>query len=181
MSHKYKITDQDAFYFVTFTTVDWVDVFTRDKYRNIIIESLQYCQQKKGLQVGAWCIMSNHVHLIIGTTSSPMQNIMRDLKSYTSRRLREEITAYPKESRKKWLLSHFDKGGVEEVKHRWQLWQNGHHPIELFDSRIIEQKLNYIHNNPVKAGWVFAPEDYVWSSARDYAGEQGMLEIYFLT
>jgi len=60
----YKIIDQGGLYYVTFAVVSWVDVFTRKEYSDILIESLRYCQQEKGLVIYGWCIMSNHVHLI---------------------------------------------------------------------------------------------------------------------
>ena len=82
MGRKYAIRDQDKFYFVTFTVVNWIDVFSRQVYRDLFLESIRYCQKEKGLEVGAWCIMTNHAHLILGTKrDNPLQNIIRDLKS----------------------------------------------------------------------------------------------------
>jgi len=181
MSRKYKIRDQDSFYFISCSTVKWVDLFTRDVYREVIIESLSYCQQKKGLIVSAWCIMPNHIHLIIGTQGQPIQDILRDFKSYTSRRIKEVIADHPKESRREWLMAIFTGScSLNKHDHGWQFWQQGSHPIELWDNYMLEQKLDYLHNNPVAGGWVFRPEDYVWSSARDYSGEKGMLDIYLI-
>jgi putative transposase len=181
MSSKYKFRDQEAFYFVSFATVDWIDLFTRDEYRLIITASLSYCQQHKGLILCAWCIMPNHVHLIIGTQGVPIQDIMRDLKSYTSRALRKEISNNPTESRRSWLLAAFTcKGLNNKSNNDWQLWQKGSHPVQLCDNTMIDQRLAYLHNNPVKGGWISRPEDYVWSSARDYSGVRGILDIYFI-
>ena len=91
MSRKYKFLDQSKLYFVSFATVYWIDVFTRELYKQILIDSLKYCQQKKGLEIFAWCIMTNHVHLIIGTEGNKMEDILRDFKSFTSRELKETI------------------------------------------------------------------------------------------
>lgn len=104
MSRKYKVRDNTKLHFVTFATVYWLDIFTRTEYKNLLIDSLRHCQKHKGLAIYAWCIMTNHVHLIIGTESSlPLHGIIRDFKAFTSRILREAIEKNPQESRKKWL------------------------------------------------------------------------------
>lgn len=66
--NRYKIADQNALYFVTFTVVNWIDVFTRRTYKIEVVNSLNYCIQQKGLKVYAWCLMSNHIHLIVSAT-----------------------------------------------------------------------------------------------------------------
>ncbi|MEQ8240646.1 MAG: transposase, partial [Cyclobacteriaceae bacterium] len=90
MSRKYKFRNQDKLYFVSFATVHWIDLFVRPVYSEIILDSLRHCQKSKGLEINAWCITS-HVHLIIGTSNKPMQDILRDFKSYASQELKEEI------------------------------------------------------------------------------------------
>src|SRR5690606_38497892 len=104
MSRRYKFHDQDRLYFVTYAVVNWIDVFTRPEYKNIVLDSLQFCIDKKGLEVYAWCIMSNHVHLIIGTHDDKMENILRDHKSYTAEALINAIKSNPAESRKDWMI-----------------------------------------------------------------------------
>ena len=105
MGRKYTIKSQESFYFVTFTVVYWLDVFIRASYRNIFLESLKYCQENKGLLVGAWCIMSSHVHLILSRNGDQnLELIIRDLKSYTSRHIRKFMESDPEESRKAWIL-----------------------------------------------------------------------------
>src|SRR5690348_2079689 len=102
MSNKYKIRDQDKLYFVTFTVIAWLDVFTRQEYRDIFLDSLRYCQKHKGLEVCAYCIMSNHVHLIIGRNSvQSLQGIIRDIKKFTSIRITDAIANNDHESRKR--------------------------------------------------------------------------------
>ena len=106
MTRKYAIRSQEEFYFVTFPVVYWLDVFIRDEYRNIFLESLRYCQKEKGLLVGAYCIMTSHVHLALGTSGDhKLEDIIRDLKSYTSRHIRKYMEHNPQESRKEWLLT----------------------------------------------------------------------------
>ncbi|SFS83464.1 transposase [Sphingobacterium wenxiniae] len=83
-NYGYAIRDQEGIHFITFAVVQWVDVFTRKEYTDIIIESLRYCQKNKGLKIYAWCIMSNHVHLIVSTHSPyHLSDILRDFKKYT--------------------------------------------------------------------------------------------------
>ncbi len=182
MARKYAIRNQEEFYFVTFTVIDWIDVFIREEYRNIFLESLRYCQKEKGLLVGAYCIMSSHVHLALGTTGkNKLESIIRDLKSYTSRQIRVYIQNNPQESRKQWMLEMMKKAGEEKSNNKdFQFWQQHNHPIELNTIAITQQRLNYIHNNPVEAGFVENPSDWICSSARDYEDKQGLIEVSFL-
>ena len=100
MSRKYKFLDQEKPYFVSFAVVHWIDLFIRNEYKDILLDSLSFCQREKGLIVYAWCIMTSHVHLIIGTRKNPMQDILRDFKGFTSRKLRLAIEDNPTESRR---------------------------------------------------------------------------------
>lgn len=127
----------------------------------------------------AWCIMPSHVHLIIGTNKDPMENILRDFKSYTSRNLKDKIRSNPQESRKEWIIWMMKRAGIKNGNnHEWQLWNQCNHPIELSSNKMIEQRLHYIHYNPVEAGFVDSPECWKYSSAIDYAGgSKGLLEI----
>lgn len=172
MGRKYRIRDQDLLYFVTFTVVRWLDVFTRNEYKDIFMDSLKYCQKHKGLELCAYCIMTNHVHLIIGRTGEhPLEGIIRDLKKYTSVRILEAIEENPKESRKDWLLYLFERAGRYNPNNtKYQFWQQHSHPLELNSNQKVLAYLNYIHENPVKEGIVFQAEDYVYSSATNYAG-----------
>jgi len=183
MSRKYKIRDQDKLYFVTFTVIAWLDVFTRQEYRDIFLDSLRYCQKHKGLEVCAYCIMSNHVHLIIGRNKEqPLQGIIRDIKKFTSVKITEAIYNNHRESRRRWLLGFFAKAGEKNPNNLYnQFWQQHSHPIELKSNSITYQKLDYIHNNPVKAGIVLSPEDYLYSSALTYAGRpEGLLDVILI-
>jgi len=160
----YKIGDQNALHFLTFCTVAWVDVFTRKTNKDIVVDSLTYCQANKGLELYGYVIMSNHVHLIAKAQEGyQLSDILRDLKKHTSKRIVENIAEEP-ESRREWLLSLLQKAGVENSKNQsYQLWRNDNHPIELHKPATITQKLNYIHQNPVEAGIVENPEDYLYT------------------
>lgn len=168
-------------YFVSFATVYWIDVFTRRLYKDILLDSIRFCQQNKGLELYAWCVMSNHIHLIIGTSDKRMEDIIRDLKKYTAVKLLEAIRENPQESRKEWILWMMERAGKRNPNNQhYQFWQQNNQPIELTDAIIAEQKLEYLHQNPVEAGFVEEAEEYLYSSAKDYAGKKGSLEIDYL-
>ena len=181
MSRNYKFYEKTELYFVTYTVIGWIDVFTRDIYRNVLLDSWNYCIKNKGLKIYAWCIMTNHVHMIISSEKEELSDIMRDMKSFTSSTLKKLITENPTESRKHWILKILREAGTKN-KHNnnFQFWQQHNHPILLDSNFLLEQKLNYIHENPVKAGFVDEPEDFLYSSARDYAGIKGLVEIEFI-
>ena len=89
MAHAYRVYDQEELYFVTFTVHQWVDVFTRNQYADILLESLRYCQENKGLKIYAWVVMSNHCHLIIRTEGTRLTVVIRDFKKYTAKKIIE--------------------------------------------------------------------------------------------
>jgi len=178
MSVRYKFRDQEKLYFVSFSVVYWIDLFIRPEYRDIVLESLRYCQEEKGLEISAWCIMTSHIHLIMGTNKDKMENILRDFKSHTSKTLKKAIRDNATESRKEWMLWMMERAGKRNSNNvNFQLWQQDNHPIELYDNTILEQKLNYLHQNPVVVGIVEKAEDYVYSSAGDYCNRKGLLTI----
>ena len=103
---------------------------------------------------------------------------MRDMKKHTSSALRAAIEQHPGESRKEWMLWMMKRAGTKNSQNsEFQLWQQDNHPIELFDNKILHQKLDYIHYNPVVAGIVDKPEEYLYSSARHYYGLPGLIDI----
>ena len=183
MSRKYKIRDQDKLYFVTFTVIRWLDVFTRNLYRDIFLDSLKYCQKNKGLELCAYCIMTSHVHLIIGRNKEPgLDAIIRDIKKFTSVKIIEAIRDNPHESRKELFLWLFEKDGTNNPNNtRFQFWQQHSHPVELATNEMIDQRLDYVHNNPVEAGIVLSPEHYLYSSAINYAGlPEKLIEVILI-
>ena len=178
MSTKYKFRDQQKLYFVTFAVVGWIDLFIRNEYKEIMLESWRYCQAKKGLEIYGWCIMTSHIHMIVGTHGENLEDIMRDMKKHTSIALKNAIKKHPVESRKEWILFLMEKAGKKNSQNiDFQLWQQDNHPIELYDDRILHQKLDYLHDNPVVAGFVEKPEDYFYSSARSYFDLPGLIDI----
>lgn len=178
MSEKYKFRNPDGIYFITPTLVYWVDLFSKKAYCEVILESLIYCQKEKGLVIHAWCIMSSHLHLIVSRKNTEtLPSIVRDFKKYTSIKLIETIRN-TNESRRDWLLNLFHSAAHKLKRNKkYKVWQDGNHPVELASNKMIHQRLNYLHKNPVKAGIVDQIEHYHYSSAKNYCGEQGPLSI----
>src|SRR5688572_27837871 len=108
----FKIRNKTETHFLTFTVVEWIDVFTRKEYRDVLLDSIRFCQQNKNLLLHCWCLMSNHLHLIGSSKEGKLSEIIRDLKKYTSRQIIEAIDKNERESRKGWLLSQFKRAGI---------------------------------------------------------------------
>ena len=116
-THGYQIRDQHAVHFITFAVVQWADVFTRKENAEIVIDSLKYCRDHKGLLIHNWCIMPNHLHLIISAKAPVrLSDILRDLKKFTSAKIIDALTQNSKESRKGWLLWLFRIAGEENSR-----------------------------------------------------------------
>jgi putative transposase len=177
----YKIRDQEGVYYLTFTVVNWVDVFTRKRYKDILVDSLIFCQQEKGLKLYAFVMMSNHMHCVLSCKDNKLSDVIRDFKTHTSKTIIKSIETEEGESRKDWILEQFKNKGLSNKRNKkYQFWKQDNHPVELYSNYFIDQKIAYIHNNPVVAGLVEKPEEYIYSSAKNYCGEQGLLMIAFL-
>jgi putative transposase len=180
MSRKYKFHDNDKLYFISFSTVHWIDVFVRQEYMEIIIDSWKFCQEKKGLEIYGWCIMPSHVHMIIGSIKNKLEDIVRDMKSFTSTALRKSIKENIQESRKEWIIWMMERAGKKNGNNNdWQFWQRHNKPLEIKDQDMFDKTLGYIHLNPVMVGFVTKSEDWKYSSARDFAGLKGFIELNF--
>ena len=160
MSRKYKFHNKGGLYFVSFATVYWIDLFVREQYTSIVIDSLHYSRKSKGLEIYCWCIMPSHLHLIIHATENNPKVVLGKFKEFTSKKLQS--------AREPQRMDNMDDG------------KSCDKPIELWSNEVIEQKVNYIHNNPVEAGFVSEPWHWKYSSAIDYADGKGLLEIDLL-
>lgn len=180
MAFKYSITDQNDIYFITTTVIGWIDVFTRKELAEVIIESLKYCQSNKGLIIHAWCLMPSHLHMIVSAKENyKLSDIIRDFKKFTSKKIIKTIGEI-NESRE-WLLDKFSFATRINIKNKeYKFWQDGFHPIALYSNEFKDQKLDYIHNNPIESGIVLEAEHYNYSSAVNYAGGLGLLEVVYL-
>jgi REP element-mobilizing transposase RayT len=187
MSTGYQIKDQSALYYLTLQVVDWVDVFTRPAYRDIVIESLRYCQQHKGLQIFGYVIMPNHLHLIANSPDGHLSETLRDFKKFTAKTIINTIQD-GNESRRDRMLNRFGFNAQQHNLSRsigsrnenYHLWTHENHAVILYLNDFIQEKLEYLHNNPVRARIVEKPEDYLYSSARSYADLDGLLDVVFI-
>ena len=166
-------------YFTTSTVVDWMDVFTRPLYKQVVVKSLEYCQQHKGHDIYAWVLMTNHLHMIVGVRGTDsVADVLRDFKKFTSKGIVKAILENPQESRVSWLLDRFEFRAAYDKKitgHKF--WQDDNHVEQIYSVDFYRQKLEYIHQNPVRQEFVSRPEDYLYSSARNYAGMKGLLDV----
>lgn len=163
---EYRKTIPEDLYFLTLTVEGWVDVFTRRDYRDILVENLAHCQNKEGLEIYCYVIMSNHLHLIARRKGADLTELIGRFKSYTAKKLLEAIEQHPQESRKEWfiyLFQHFAKKNKQYSKHHF--WHYSNHPTHLYSDEVILQKEKYIHDNPVRAGWVQEDWHWLYSSA----------------
>lgn len=184
----YKIRNPAAIHFITFAVVvpiaiGRIDVFTRKDYRDIVLDSIRFCQAKKGLALHSWCLMSNHLHFVVSAKNENLSEILRDFKKFTSKQIIEAIINNKQESRKDWMLRIFKEEGSKNGRNTtYQFWRQDNQPQELYSPKFVFQKINYIHNNPVESGIVEKPENYLYSSAKDYHATKkcGLLDLEFL-
>jgi len=182
MSTKYKATRANKAYFVTITTVNWADVFTRLEQRMVLVNALNYCTDNKGLVIYGYCIMPSHLHLLCRANNEEdiLADILRDFKKFTSKKIISTIIN-EKESRRDWLLEMFEKS-CEHLKREqnYKVWQSGYHAVLVESEKFVYQKLNYIHNNPVVDKIVLNSWEYVFSSAKNYNDEEGLVKVFCL-
>ncbi|WP_396218440.1 REP-associated tyrosine transposase [Flavobacterium sp.] len=173
----YIIRDQSKAHFITATVVDWVDVFSRKAYSDCIIESLDFCIKNKGMILYGFVIMSNHIHLIIQSDKNKLSDLIRDFKKFTAKTILHKIETEP-ESRADWMLKRFEFACKSHSRNeKYQFWQYGNHPEEIFSEKFFWSKLDYIHLNPVRAGIVVKASHYLYSSASNYVNDYGIITI----
>jgi len=176
---RYRITDENGIYFTTHTIVEWAPVFKEEKYFKIITDSLRFCMKNKGLHVFGYVIMLNHFHLMAQTKDGvKFQDVMRDMKKFTSLAISREL----KKDNEKLLLHIFKNAAKHERGARnFKIWQNEYHPQIIYSAKVCRQKLEYMHNNPLRKGFVKNQECWFYSSARNYLlGKNDALPIELL-
>ena len=169
----YKICDEQAPHFLTCTVLNWMPLFTRPQTTDIILEALSHRQEQDGWKVYGYVILENHLHMIVQA-----ENLLAELprfKSYTARKLIDHLTERHAEHLLK-QLAFFRKEHKQDRD--YQLWEEGSHPQMIADEETLRQKLEYIHQNPVKRGYVDEAEHWRYSSARNYAGLAGLIPVY---
>ncbi len=181
MSHEDDfIIEQHACYYLTFNVVEWIDIFIRPVFKQIIVESLNHFIEKKGLTVYAWCLMTNHLHLMAQARPEfSLSLLANDFKKFTTKIILEDIVAEP-DVRRNWIMKKFEEASASlKLLDKFQVWQTRINPvyIDLQNTDVINEYLEYIHSNPVRDRIVTQAEDYLHSSARDYAGIKGLVNI----
>lgn len=176
---RYKIIDDNGIYLTTHTIVEWMPVFRERNYFDIIVESLKYCQKHKSLDVFGYVIMLTHFHLMAQTDEGiEFQAVMRDMKKFTSK----EISRQLENNGQKLFLHVFKKAAEREKgKRNYKIWQNEYHPQIIYTDKVGRQKLEYMHHNPVRKGFVQKPEYWLYSSAKNYMlGNDSVLTVDLL-
>lgn len=177
MKEGYIIRYQEKPHFITCTVVDWIDVFSRKAYRDIVIDCFRYCIENKGMVLYGYVIMSNHIHLIIQSKEGKLSDLIRDFKKFTAKNIIEAIKQNP-ESRREWMLERFAKATESHSRNKnYQLWQYGNHAEEIYTLPFLWDKLHYIHFNPIRAGIVEKAQDYLYSSASNYVNGKGLINV----
>ena len=169
MSEKYKVIDSTVPTFITLTFVQWIDILTRQRYIGIIDESFEYCIQNKGLRIHYYVYMTSHIHLIVTSEKEEIQNIVRDFKRHTNQQLILAIQEIG-ESRREWMLAKFGyEANRTKRARKYKVWKDGFHPVILDTVKKLDQRIRYIHANPVDEGFVALPEYWKNSSFNFYS------------
>lgn len=168
---RYKIVNPELPHFVTCTILHWIPVFTRPETVDIVLDSLCHLMARD-LKIYAYVILENHLHLVV--QSKQLDIDMARFKSYTARRLIQYLSEHNVRSILE-QLAFYKKAHKHD--RAYQFWQEGLHPEWIQNNDMMRQKINYIHNNPVKRGYVDLAEHWRYSSARNYAGETGLIEV----
>ena len=158
--------DENLPYFCTITVLDWTPVFTEDRTLEPLIESLAFCRSNKGLLLFAFVVMPNHMHLI--AAADDLHAVMRDYKRFTSRTIHDRLVADGRTTTIEWLARASQR--ARRTFGEFSFWKDGFHPQAISTLHVFEQKLRYLHENPVRKGLVVSPEDWRYSSAAWYAG-----------
>ncbi|MBN2413242.1 transposase [candidate division KSB1 bacterium] len=173
---RYKIYDNNYPYFVTCTVVNWLPIFSNPQIAQIILDSLLFLINNKRIILHGYVLMENHFH---GIASG--EHLIKEFglfKSYTAR----TIVDYCSETSNNWLLSQFKyykKRYKTDQEH--QVWQEDDHPQAMFNEKVLYQKLEYIHYNPVKRGYIEDPAYWRYSSYKDYMDGKGLLPIEIIS
>lgn len=169
---RYRFTGDEAPHFMTMTVNNWLPVFTRRVTVEILLDSWRYLRGHAGLRIHGFVILENHLHLVAG--SPDLQGDVRRFKSFTARSILDYLKAQ-NDRRVLRLLAFFKRAHKRDSE--FQLWEEGSHPQRVDSELVMRQKLEYIHRNPVERGYVDEPEHWRWSSARNYAGQPGVIEV----
>jgi len=173
MRSRYRITHDEYAHFITSTIVEWLPVFTTAACCDIVVRSFEYCRRQKGTRIFGWVILDNHFHAIVSAPA--LSRTIADLKKFTAHAILEQLKAEGRE----WLLNQLTYFcAAHKTGSHHQVWQEGVHPQLITNDEMMLQKLEYLHNNPVKRGLVASPEHWRYSSAHEWlAGSIPVLRL----
>jgi putative transposase len=170
----------DSCYFLTLNTVDKIDVFIRPAYKQVIADALNYFTVARGLAIYAWVLMTSHLHLVIRTAEATTPAYFeRDFKKYTTPAIFKMIEM-EMDLRRHWMFQHFEEYGKSLRRiEKFHLWQNCSAPLHIDSQQpgALMEHITHIHENPVREKIVEHPEEYLFSSAKDYAGMTGLVKV----
>jgi len=178
MSLRYRIIleGNEITSFVTTTVMNFENVFAiNESYYQILLDSLKFVLNKYKADLVAYIFMPNHIHLIIHIDSiKNLSSLMRDFKKFTSTKIRQKL----EEDNILQILSRLKCNAIGKKNQFFKLWMDRFDDVLIYTDKILGIKIQYIHNNPVKKGLVENPEDWKYSSYRNYIGEDaGLIEI----
>ena len=169
---RYKIVEVKQPHFITCTVLHWLPVFTRPNSVQIIIDCLNHLKNSDGLKLYGFVILENHLHLIISSDDLP--RTIHKFKSYTAKSILQLL----KTNGLNTLLDQFKFYKKAHKTHtNFQIWQEGYAPKLIQSNQMMRQKLDYIHQNPVKRGYVELAEHWRYSSAQNYNGQNGIIDV----
>ncbi len=169
---RYRILNKTYPHFLTATINYWQPLFTRTETVEIVLESWRFLQREAGFEIYGYVILENHLHLI--ASSPDLSRDMQRFKSYTAMRIIDYLEQ-TQAKRVLELLALFKR--THKTGSQYQVWEEGSHPQLIESESVMRQKLDYIHQNPVKRGYVDLPEHWRYSSARNYSGQEGLIEV----
>ncbi|MGZ5051320.1 MAG: REP-associated tyrosine transposase [Methylobacter sp.] len=169
---RYRVQDNPHPHFLTATINHWLPLFTRPETVNIVLDSWRFLQREAGFRLYGYVILENHLHLI--AASDDLSRDMQRFKSYTAKQIIEHLEQR-RSTKLLELLAFFKRAHKQDAT--YQVWEEGNHPQIIESETVMRQKLDYIHWNPVKRGYVDLPEHWRYSSARNYAGQLGLIEV----
>jgi REP element-mobilizing transposase RayT len=169
MTQRYRIVSNlDCPYFITCTIVDWLPIFADQDYRQIVLDSLAYLRENKRTQVNAFVVMSTHLHAVLWPEiNNILSDVLRDFKRHTSRLISKTALQRNDHHYLEVFAANRQSNRAQDES-QYQVWQEGSHPEAIYTLEFAQQKIDYIHNNPVKAGLAIKPQDWEYSSARAY-------------
>lgn len=169
---RYRIYDPSAPHFLTATTVHWLPLFSRPEHAFVVLQSLRFLHEADAWTLYAYVLMEHHLHWI--AQANDLVRTVQRFKSYTARRIIDTL----QQRKARWMLGQLAHARPNrKTDQHYQVWQEGHQPKQIRGGAMLWQKIDYIHQNPVKRGYVDDPTHWRYSSARDYTGTPGLVPV----